>query len=312
MTVIATGPLVHHSVDGRGATPRRTGISVEVVDPRTLQPLDEDAIVESVKKTNRGVVAHEAVTRMGFGAEVAAVLQYQAFDWLDAPIERVGARFAPLAFAPVMEQFVVPHADDVLAAIRRTVGKQSWRTRSSSRGSARAWRPGTIVRWLKYEGDTVEKGEPLYELDTDKVTQEVEAEAAGVLLKIALPRGRGAGRPDDRRDRRGRAKRSRRPEPEAKRAGSRPRAREPSASRSRAAGRARRVPAPQRAANGGRVKASPLARRIARERGIDLRALRGTGPEGRIVAEDVERAAARRRRRRRLRRPAPARSSRCR
>jgi len=74
-----------------------------------------------VKKTNRAVVAHEAVTRMGFGAEVAAVLQYQAFDWLDAPIERVGAKFAPLPFAPVMEQFVVPHAEDVLAAIKRTV-----------------------------------------------------------------------------------------------------------------------------------------------------------------------------------------------
>ena len=94
-----------------------------MIDPRTLQPLDETALVESVKKTNRVVVAHEAVTRMGFGAEVTAVLQYQAFDYLDAPIERVGAKFAPLAFAPVMEQFVVPDADDVLAAIRRTVGK---------------------------------------------------------------------------------------------------------------------------------------------------------------------------------------------
>jgi pyruvate/2-oxoglutarate/acetoin dehydrogenase E1 component len=88
-----------------------------------LQPLDEDALVESVKKTNRVVVAHEAVTRMGFGAEVAAVLQYKAFDWLDAPIERVGAKFAPLAFAPIMEQFSVPGPDDVYEAIRRTVGK---------------------------------------------------------------------------------------------------------------------------------------------------------------------------------------------
>ena len=58
-----------------------------------------------------------------FGSEVAAVLQYQAFDWLDAPIERVGAKFSPLPFAPVMEAFVVPHADDVLAAIKRMVGK---------------------------------------------------------------------------------------------------------------------------------------------------------------------------------------------
>ena len=94
-----------------------------MIDPRTLQPLDEAALVASVKKTNRAVVAHEAVTRMGFGAEVAAVLQYQAFDWLDAPIERVGAKFAPLAFAPVMEQYVIPQVADVLDAIRRTVGK---------------------------------------------------------------------------------------------------------------------------------------------------------------------------------------------
>jgi acetoin:2,6-dichlorophenolindophenol oxidoreductase subunit beta len=122
VTVVATGRMVHESVSAAEMAAGE-GISVEVVDPRTLQPLDEDAIVSSVKKTNRCVVAHEAVTRMGYGAEIAAVVQYQAFDWLDAPIERVGAKFTPLAFAPVMEQFVVPHAEDVLAAIKRTVGK---------------------------------------------------------------------------------------------------------------------------------------------------------------------------------------------
>ncbi len=122
VTVIATGRLVHESLEAAEEA-EKDGISVEVVDPRTLQPLDEETLVSSVKKTNRAVVAHEAVTRMGFGAEVAAVLQYQAFDWLDAPIERVGAKFSPLPFAPVMEAFVVPHAEDVLAAIKRTVGK---------------------------------------------------------------------------------------------------------------------------------------------------------------------------------------------
>jgi pyruvate dehydrogenase E1 component beta subunit len=122
VTVIAIGPLVHRALEA-AAQAEADGISVEVVDPRTLQPLDEDTLVASVKKTNRAVVAHEAVQRMGFGAEVASVLQYKAFDYLDAPIERVGAKFAPLAFAPVMEQYVVPNAEDVLAAIRRTVGK---------------------------------------------------------------------------------------------------------------------------------------------------------------------------------------------
>jgi pyruvate/2-oxoglutarate/acetoin dehydrogenase E1 component len=122
VTVVATGRLVHESL-AAAEQAEEQGISVEVVDPRTLQPLDEGAIVDSVKKTNRVVVAHEAVTRMGFGAEVAAVVQYQAFDWLDAPIERVGAKFTPLPFAPVMEEWVIPHADDVLQAILRTVGR---------------------------------------------------------------------------------------------------------------------------------------------------------------------------------------------
>jgi len=122
VTVIATGRLVHEAL-AAAEQAEKEGISVEVVDPRTLQPLDEEALVASVKKTNRAVVAHEAVTRMGFGAEVASVLQYQAFDWLDAPIERVGSKFTPLPFAPVMEEFVVPHKADVLEAIRRTVGR---------------------------------------------------------------------------------------------------------------------------------------------------------------------------------------------
>ena len=100
------------------------GISVEVFDPRTLQPLDEDALIASVKKTNRSVVAHEAVTRMGWGAEVAAVVQEKAFDYLDAPVARVGAKFTPIPFAPVMEEWVVPHSQDVLAAIKKTVGKE--------------------------------------------------------------------------------------------------------------------------------------------------------------------------------------------
>jgi pyruvate dehydrogenase E2 component (dihydrolipoamide acetyltransferase) len=153
---------------------------------------------------------------------------------------------------------------------------------------------GTILRWLKSEGDPVEKGEPLYELDTEKVTQEVEAEASGTLLKILVPEGEVAvgktvaiigeqGEDVPEVDVEGpAAPAAEAPEPEPK---------EPQPQEE-----ARPAPPPEpappaAATNGGRVKASPLARRIARERGIDLAALSGTGPEGRIVAEDVERAA---------------------
>ncbi|MBA3428456.1 MAG: alpha-ketoacid dehydrogenase subunit beta [Actinobacteria bacterium] len=123
VTVIAIGRMVPESLQAAEQAQEEEGISVEVVDPRTLQPLDEETILDSVRKTTRCVTAHEAVTRGGFGAELAAVVQKGAFDYLDAPIERVGAKFAPLAFAPAMEQWAVPHAADVLEAVKRTVAR---------------------------------------------------------------------------------------------------------------------------------------------------------------------------------------------
>ncbi len=122
VTVVAIGRMVPEAMQAADDA-EQEGISVEVIDPRTLLPLDEETIVASVKKTTRCVTAHEAVTRGGFGAELAAVVQQGAFDYLDAPIERVGAKFAPLAFAPAMEQWVVPHAADVLEAVKRTVAR---------------------------------------------------------------------------------------------------------------------------------------------------------------------------------------------
>ncbi len=149
---------------------------------------------------------------------------------------------------------------------------------------------GTIVRWLKSEGDPVEKGEPLYELDTEKVTQEVEAEASGTLLKILVPEGEVAvGKTVAVIGEAGEELPAISGEPEMARP-----APEPEAEPAPQTGNGRAVePTPPSGLHPaeGRVKASPLARRIARERGIDLAALSGTGPEGRIVAEDVERAA---------------------
>ena len=153
---------------------------------------------------------------------------------------------------------------------------------------------GTIVKWLKAEGDQVEKGEPLYELDTDKVTQEVEAEASGVLLKIAVLEGEvEVGKTIAFIGEQGEEI-----SPETYDSGDGTAARQVREARERVAARtaepAEAVAQEPEAAptRDGRVRASPLARRIARERGIDLAAVRGTGPEGRVVAEDVERAAA--------------------
>jgi pyruvate dehydrogenase E2 component (dihydrolipoamide acetyltransferase) len=154
---------------------------------------------------------------------------------------------------------------------------------------------GTIVKWLKSEGDSVEKGEPLYELDTDKVTQEVEADASGVLLKIAIAEGEVPvgktiaviGEQGEQVDVADEAKEA---EPVSERA--EPERAEPERAEPERAEQVAQVGEPASSTTNGRVKASPLARRIARERGIDLSAIAGTGPEGRVVAEDVERAAA--------------------
>jgi len=155
---------------------------------------------------------------------------------------------------------------------------------------------GTIVRWLKREGDAVKKREPLYELDTDKVTQEVEAEADGVLVKIVVPEGEvevGATIAMIDTDGDETAAGDAPAAVEAKRVppGTPPAPLAPVAPTDSSA--EPQVAAPAAAARAGaRVKASPLARRIARERGVDLAALVGTGPDGRIVAEDVEKGGA--------------------
>jgi pyruvate dehydrogenase E2 component (dihydrolipoamide acetyltransferase) len=164
---------------------------------------------------------------------------------------------------------------------------------------------GTIVKWLKSEGERVEKGEPLYELDTDKVTQEVEADASGVLLRIAVAEGEvPVGETIAVIGEQGEEVSVPSPEPAQKRAAdeeadqsaekpARAPAREDERERGREASTEGVTEIRPGARNGrGRIKASPLARRIARERGIELADVAGTGPDGRVVAEDVERAAA--------------------
>jgi pyruvate dehydrogenase E2 component (dihydrolipoamide acetyltransferase) len=172
---------------------------------------------------------------------------------------------------------------------------------------------GTIVRWLKSEGEKVEKGDPLYELDTEKVTQEVEADSSGVLLKILAQEGdeievgkaiavigeEGEEVPTDESEPKAEAEKPKAEaeeptevtEEEPAEEGEPAPEREDERERGKETGT--EAPSePEQRVNGGRVKASPLARRIAKERGIDLAQLRGTGPEGRIVAEDVERLSA--------------------
>ena len=120
VTVVALSRLVHEALAAAEELAAE-GIEVEVIDPRTLVPLDLETIAASVRRTHRLVVAHEAVAHGGFGAEIAAQVQAAAFDDLDAPVERVGAPFAPIPFSPPLEDAYLPDRDDVAAAIRRTL-----------------------------------------------------------------------------------------------------------------------------------------------------------------------------------------------
>jgi pyruvate dehydrogenase E1 component beta subunit len=122
VTVVALAAMVAKALDVAERLDK-DGISVELVDPRTLAPLDKETIIESVKKTGRLVIVEEGCLTGGFGAEVAAIAAKEAFDYLDAPIERVAAPDIPIPFAPVLEQTVVPDEDAIEEAIRRVMGE---------------------------------------------------------------------------------------------------------------------------------------------------------------------------------------------
>ena len=246
-----------------------------------------------MRKTNRCVIVEEGWPHGGVGANLAALVQEQAFDWLDAPVGRVTGADLPMPYSKPLEELAYParaadrpgrpgHAEGRLA-----VGDVVMPRLSDS------MEEGTILKWLVDPGAEVRRGQELVEIETDKATMTYEADAAGVLEIVAaegdtLPIGAviarigatGAGasngssatpvgeeaRPRDESDR---------PAPAASSAAPAP------------------VPAPSAAPappSTERTKASPLARRIAREQHVDITALTGTGPGGRIVRADVEAA----------------------
>jgi acetoin:2,6-dichlorophenolindophenol oxidoreductase subunit beta len=120
VTVVALSRLVPEALAAADELAAE-GIEVEVIDPRTLVPLDLDAILASVERTHRLVVAHEAVAHGGFGAEIAAQVQEAAFDELDAPVQRVGAPFAPIPFSPPLEDAYLPGQAEIVAAVKAVV-----------------------------------------------------------------------------------------------------------------------------------------------------------------------------------------------
>jgi pyruvate/2-oxoglutarate/acetoin dehydrogenase E1 component len=118
VTVVATAQMVHTALSAAEKL-ATDGISVEVVDPRTLCPLDEEGIIGSVKKTHRLVIVHEEVKFAGSGAEISAMVAEKAFDYLDAPILRVAAPFCPVPFSAPLEQAFIPSEKQIIEAVRK-------------------------------------------------------------------------------------------------------------------------------------------------------------------------------------------------
>jgi len=120
VTIIAWGAVLHEAL-AAAASLEKEGIQAEVLDPRTLLPLDKEIILESVKKTSRVVIVHEAPTFGGFGGEIGAMIAEEAFYSLDAPIKRVGAPFTPVPVSPILERFYIPSAERIAKAAKETL-----------------------------------------------------------------------------------------------------------------------------------------------------------------------------------------------
>jgi 2-oxoisovalerate dehydrogenase E1 component beta subunit len=118
LTIVTYGAMVHKSVDAAETLESEDGVSVEIVDLRTLLPLDEDAIVQSVKKTNKLLVVHEDTRTGGIAGEIAIRVSEKAFEWLDGPILRVTAIDAPVPYSGSLEDYFLPQTDDVVKAAR--------------------------------------------------------------------------------------------------------------------------------------------------------------------------------------------------
>jgi pyruvate dehydrogenase E1 component beta subunit len=121
LTIVALGRMTHEAMKAVDAL-AELGIDPEIIDPRSLQPFDTDTVARSVRKTHRALVVHEAVRFGGIGGEIASQIQEHAFDWLDAPVARVGAPFSPVPFSPALESVYVPNTDRIVAEVRRMLG----------------------------------------------------------------------------------------------------------------------------------------------------------------------------------------------
>jgi len=120
LTIIATSRMVQEALYAAKDL-EKEGINVEVVDPRTLIPLDKETILNSIKKTNRAIVVHEAWKTCGFGAEIVSIIMEEAFDYLDAPVKRVGGIDVPIPYSTALASQLIPNKDSIISAVKEVL-----------------------------------------------------------------------------------------------------------------------------------------------------------------------------------------------
>ncbi len=303
VSVITWGAMVY-TADDAAQQLDSDGVSVEVVDLRTVMPWDKAAVLESVRKTSKVLVLHEDTRSGGFGGEIAATIGEEAFEDLDAPVE--AARRARLA-RPVLaraREGVHPSGRRRRRRPARARGVLG-RSRMATETAVDVVMPqmgvsvseGTVTRWLKQEGEQVEADEPLLEISTDKVDTEVPSPASGTLTQILVQEGEtvdvgtklgqlgGSGAAEApaapaAEPQAPAPAAEAAPEPEAPA----PAAPEPAASEPAAPAPA--APAPAATGNG-KAFVSPVVARIAGEHGIDPSSVPGTGSGGRVTKTDI-------------------------
>src|ERR671916_232186 len=173
VTLVSYGRQVNLCMRVADKLEEEDDVSAEVIDVRSIRPLDEETLVESVKKTHRAVAVQEQWRYFGVASEVAAIIQDKAFDYLDAPVERVSGAEVPAPYARNLEVAAFPSEEMVADAARRALYMEE----------------GTLLRWIKGEGDEVSEGDPIAEIETDKVTMELEAEDSGTLAQLIASEG---------------------------------------------------------------------------------------------------------------------------
>ena len=226
ITIAAAGQMVHRALEAADAL-AGGGIEAEVIDLRTIQPLDVDTVAASVARTHRLLVVDEGWAQFGVGAELAQAMNELAFDALDAPVGRLHTEPVSHPFAPALEQAMTVNAAGIVAAARSVVAGRAPVSRRwggvgagmaapvasmpKATGPAPAAPPtpaqpvdgvaitmpfgdltvssGRVVRWLKRQGESVRAGETIVEVETDKAVVEIEAPAGGTLARIEQPAG---------------------------------------------------------------------------------------------------------------------------